>query len=82
MRYLSLLLAAAKLCLAATPQPMYLWPNGAPRSEGKTAPESVRTTPQGEHVVSSVHKPSITPYLPARENATGAAVVIVPGGRA
>jgi acetyl esterase/lipase len=57
-----------------------LWPNGAPGAEGKTAPESVRRTPEGEHVISSVHRPSITPYLPAKDKATGAAVVIAPGG--
>jgi acetyl esterase/lipase len=57
-----------------------LWPNGAPGSEGKTAPEKVRITPDGEHVISSVHQPSITVYLPSKETATGAAVVIAPGG--
>ncbi len=57
-----------------------LWPNGAPGSEGKTAPEKVRLTPDGEHVISSVHQPSITVYLPSKETATGAAVVIAPGG--
>src|SRR5580704_18379595 len=57
-----------------------LWPNGAPGSEGKTAPEKVRLTPEGEHVISSVHQPSLTVYLPAKETASGAAVVIAPGG--
>jgi len=57
-----------------------LWPNGAPGSEGKTAPEAVRTTPDGEHVFSSIHHPSITVYLPPKESATGAAVVVIPGG--
>ena len=55
-----------------------LWPNGAPGSEAKTAAESVRITEQGEHIVSSVHRPSITPYLP--EKASGAGVVVIPGG--
>ncbi len=57
-----------------------LWPNGAPGSEGKTGPEKIRLTPDGEHVISSVHQPSITVYLPSKETATGAAVVIAPGG--
>jgi endo-1,4-beta-xylanase len=35
---------------------------------------------EGEHSVSSVHHPSITPYLPAKGSATGAAVIIAPGG--
>jgi acetyl esterase/lipase len=57
-----------------------LWPNGAPGSEGKTAPEKIRITPDGEHVICSVRQPSITVYLPPKETATGAAVVIAPEG--
>jgi acetyl esterase/lipase len=60
--------------------PILLWPNGAPGSEGKTAGETVRVTEHGEQIVSSVHRPSITPFLPPKENATGVAVVIAPGG--
>jgi acetyl esterase/lipase len=65
---------------AAEPDPILLWPNGAPGSEGKNAQESVRISPQGDHVVSSVHRPSITPYLPSKDKATGAAVIVIPGG--
>jgi acetyl esterase/lipase len=65
---------------AAEPQPVFLWPNGAPGSEGKTAEETMRIAPAGDHIVSTIHRPSITPYLPSRETATGAAVVIAPGG--
>ena len=65
---------------AAEPQVIQLWPNGAPGSEGKTAPETVRISPEGDHVVSSVHHPSLTVYLPPKEKATGAGVVIIPGG--
>jgi endo-1,4-beta-xylanase len=60
--------------------PVLLWPNGAPGSEGKTADETVRVNENGEHIVSSVHRPSITLYLPSKNNATGAAVIIAPGG--
>jgi acetyl esterase/lipase len=59
---------------------VFLWPAGAPGSEGKTAPEVVRISPQGDHVVSSVSSPSITVYVPPAAKATGAAVVVVPGG--
>jgi acetyl esterase/lipase len=65
---------------AAEPEVVLLWPNGAPGSEGKTGAETVRVTPEGDHVVSGVNRPSITVYLPAKDKATGAAVVIVPGG--
>ena len=57
-----------------------LWPGTAPGSAGKTAPEAVRVTPAGDHVVSSVHHPSITVYLPATGTATGTAVLGIPGG--
>ncbi len=68
------------LATAAEPQAVLLWPNGAPGSEGKTTEEAVRLTPQGERIVSAVHHPSITPYLPRQDIATGAAVIVVPGG--
>jgi endo-1,4-beta-xylanase len=57
-----------------------LWPNGAPGSEGQTAPETVRISPQGDHVISSVNRPSITVYLPTPDKATGTAVLVIPGG--
>jgi acetyl esterase/lipase len=69
---------------AAAPAPdlpvVTLWPNGAPGSEGKSADEAVRVSKEGDHIVSSVHRPSLTVYLPAHDVATGAAVVIAPGG--
>ncbi|MEO6525893.1 MAG: alpha/beta hydrolase [Gemmatimonadaceae bacterium] len=57
-----------------------LWPNGAPGSQGKTAAEKVRIAPSGDHVVSSVHRPSLTLYLPPKARSPGAAIVIAPGG--
>ena len=56
-----------------------LWPNGAPGSEGKTGEEKVRM--QGtDQIVSGVHRPSITVYLPPKTLANGTAVVVMPGG--
>jgi acetyl esterase/lipase len=73
----------ALLCLGMTgidePKEILLWPNGAPGSEGKTEKEKVREF-EGDLVISNIHQPSITPYLPSKEKATGAAVVIAPGG--
>lgn len=57
-----------------------LWPNGAPGSEGRTEAETVRITEDGEHIISSVHRPSIAAYVPEEGAATGAAVVVIPGG--
>jgi acetyl esterase/lipase len=63
-------------CLTRAQQtPINLWPEKAP-----SAPERIRVTPQGDHVLSNIQTPSITPYLPRPENATGAAVIIAPGG--
>lgn len=53
-----------------------LWKNGAPGFENKrNEPEEAR-----DYWVKNIHNPSITVYLPPKEKATGAAVVIFPGG--
>lgn len=54
-----------------------LWPNGAPGSEArKDEPEKITAT----GAVTNVHNPTLTVYLPPKDKATGAAVVIIPGG--
>jgi endo-1,4-beta-xylanase len=65
---------------AAEHQPILLWPGGAPGSEGKTSPETMRIFPPDEQVISNVNFPSLTPYLPDPDKATGAAVIVIPGG--
>src|SRR5688572_2420344 len=53
-----------------------LWNNGAPGFENrKNDPEQAK-----DWWVRSVHNPTLTIYLPPKEIATGAAVVICPGG--
>jgi endo-1,4-beta-xylanase len=56
-----------------------LWPGGAPGSEGKSGEEHVRVQ-EGDQIVSGVHRPSLTVYLPNQAAATGAAVIVAPGG--
>jgi len=73
-------LGSSLIAAASEPPVVLLWPNGAPGSDGKMAEEAVRLSPAGERVVSSVHRPSLTVYLPTKESATGAAVIIAPGG--
>ncbi|HYP15223.1 MAG TPA: alpha/beta hydrolase [Bryobacteraceae bacterium] len=74
-------LMVAAVTFAADPQPIYLWPNGAPGSEGKTGEQAVRVaSPNNDRVVSGVHRPNLIPYLPAKDTATGAAIVVAPGG--
>jgi acetyl esterase/lipase len=54
-----------------------LWPTGAPGSEArKDEPEKVAVN----GAVSNVHNPTLTVYLPPKDKATGAAVIIAPGG--
>jgi len=53
-----------------------LWENGAPGFEGlRNEPEK-----QKDWWVRNIHNPSITVFLPPKEIATGAAVVVCPGG--
>lgn len=81
MRAMILLLVSG-LALAADRPEIPLWANGAPGSQGKTAKE-VDEPPNKDHgylKVTGVHNPSITVFLPPRETATGAAMVIAPGG--
>src|SRR5215213_6418373 len=78
----ALLVMASAAAAADVPQSIPLWPNGAPGSEGKTSPEVGK--PEGPERgftnITGVHNPSIIPYLPPREKATGVAVVVLPGG--
>jgi endo-1,4-beta-xylanase len=66
------------------PAAIALWPNGAPGSEmRKDEPEQISWRQEADLVfpiIFNIHNPSVTPYLPARDKATGAAVVIAPGG--
>ena len=77
---LSFLLASSG-ALAAAPEETPLWSGKVPGSEGKTAAEVVNLSEKdGFRRISSIHRPSLTAYLPGRANATGAAVIIMPGG--
>jgi acetyl esterase/lipase len=49
---------------ASTAAPIILWPDGAPGAVGH-APADI---------------PTLTPYLPSKEKATGAAIIVCPGG--
>ena len=82
IRYLltsiSFVVAISTAWAQSTPIP--LWPKGAPEQIQVAAPATVRITATGEHVITHVVVPSITPYLPAPGTGTGAAVIVVPGG--
>jgi acetyl esterase/lipase len=59
-----------------SPQVIPLWPNGAPGFEDRRN-ESERAE---SYWVRNIHNPSIAVFLPPKEKATGAAVLICPGG--
>jgi len=64
-------------------QEIPVWPGLPPGTDpSKAAVEhSVRVVANsGERVVSNVHKPTLTIYLPPKDKATGAAVLVIPGG--
>ncbi len=54
-----------------------LWPDGAP-----DVPRNRRREPEqaADWWVRNIHNPSVTAFLPSTETATGAAVIVVPGG--
>ncbi len=67
----SLLISAFVFCSSLTlagniaaQQPIVLWPEGAPGAVGRDP----------------LDVPTLTPYLPLKEQATGAAIIICPGG--
>jgi len=65
---------------AAQSQEIHLWPGKAPGSESWSVPESVTTSPAGDRTISNVSDPTLTVFLPDPANATGAGIVIAPGG--
>lgn len=74
------LILGSRMLRAQEAQPILLWPSGVPGLRGKAGVEAVRLTELGEHIVSHVTQPSITPYLPVEGTGTGAAVIVIPGG--
>jgi endo-1,4-beta-xylanase len=75
------LLCAASL-FGAQGDSVPLWEKGAPGSEALASkPEGVAPAKPGDSVhVSSIHNPSLLVYLPPKDKATGAAMIVAPGG--
>jgi len=69
-------IAVAPLLAQELPRQIPLWANGAPGFESRRSePELAK-----DYWIRNIHNPSLTVYLPPKEKATGAAVVICPGG--
>lgn len=76
----ALLVLGVLSAFAGDREEVLLWPKGAPGSEGKTAPEAIRPSTDGVRRIYSIHRPSLTLYLPPAAHATGTAIIILPGG--
>jgi acetyl esterase/lipase len=63
-----------------TPQEIRLWPGKAPGTEKWTVAETRTASPAGDRTIANVSDPSVTVFLPDPAAATGAAVVVAPGG--
>jgi hypothetical protein len=92
-RYLAilavLLCATGRVSLAEEPRVVELWPGKAPEEPGtigeeKTFPSQPNTerseTSEVTQLITNVTKPTITIYRPTKEEDTGAAMLICPGG--
>jgi acetyl esterase/lipase len=74
--FLAALLLPITLLAADASQTISLWPDGAPGFESrKDIPEQAAS-----YWVKNINNPSLTVFLPPKEKANGAAVVICPGG--
>ena len=71
-----LILGAGALAAQEPPHEIPLWTNGAPGFESRRK-EPIEAK---DYWIRNIHNPSITVYLPPKEKATGAAVLICPGG--
>ena len=79
-KYLKILICLLLLPIAlqaqTEPTVIPLWPNGAPGFENRrNEPEQAK-----DYWVRNIHNPSLTVFLPPKDKANGAAVVVCPGG--
>lgn len=80
------LLTVARLAISAERgEEIRLWPKEAPGSEGVTAQEVSKPSASPKYAklpgqFTETHYPSIYVFLPPKEKATGAAMVVAPGG--
>jgi acetyl esterase/lipase len=72
--WVAILMLGFGTAMSAEPQPELLWPNGPPDSNGLQGPEVVRAC------IGNISIPTLTVYRAPDDKATGAAVVVMPGG--
>ncbi|MBO9201499.1 MULTISPECIES: alpha/beta hydrolase [Niastella] len=57
-----------------------LYPDSVPNSKPVPDEEKADTNASGRIMISKISRPTITVYLPPKEKANGAAVIVIPGG--
>ena len=82
-----LILLVPVFAAAQNPSPIRLWPNGAPGEIANAPAEKDNTKPTDARPgnkdvirLTNVSDPTITIYSPKKENNSGAAIVVCPGG--
>lgn len=81
MRTTICLLLLASGAFAAEPPVVRLWERGAPGAEARASePEKLLERGDGITRVYNIHNPSLIVYLPPKDKANGAAVILCPGG--
>ena len=83
--FLTILLSSGLLLAAERGEEIRLWPGGAPGSEGVTAAEVSKPSVSSKYGklpgnFTVTHYPSLYVFLPPQQKATGAAVIVAPGG--
>ena len=66
--------------VGAQPREIRLWEGTAPGSETWSIPETTTASPSGDRTIANVSSPTLTVFLPDPARATGAGLVIAPGG--
>ena len=80
---LALFIGVVPVIAADEPPVVRLWENGPPGFESRKDEKEIRDRENketGEYRVTNIHNPYFTVFLPPKERATGAAVIIAPGG--
>lgn len=64
------------------PETLTIWPDGVPDNDlwRDIGPEVEATAPSGTRLIRNVGTPTLTVFLPDPETATGAGVIVCPGG--
>lgn len=74
----AIILTAMTITAGAQEKPMPLYPKGVPNSKKASAAYVEKT--DNRSWISMVTEPTLTPYLPEKGKANGAAIVVCPGG--